>query len=61
MKKLTIVLLIVVVLLALVCLFQQLEIMALADEINNLNEFVGNQIKLNDNFVDIFEEIIAKR
>lgn len=55
MKKLCIALLICVIVLVLFVIFQQIELYAIADEINRLNEFVDGQIALNEVILDIIE------
>lgn len=59
MKKSTIVLIILTVILFVICLWQQIEMLAIADEINRLNEFAESQFEINDSVLNIIEMLIG--
>lgn len=61
MKKsnaLTVILLVSVIVLIVICLLQQLEIFAVADEMSRIQAFIENQLDLNTTILDILETMV---
>ena len=58
MKRFKVISIIAIAVLSAICIFQQIELYAIADEINRINEFIENQLDVNDAIVDVFDYLM---
>ena len=59
MKKSTIIFTILFIILFGICIFQQIEMFAIAREINRINDFLDSQIKINENLIEAMKYLIG--
>lgn len=59
MKAVNIVLIVAVSVLLAICIFQQIEIFAIADEVSRLSDFVSRQIEINENLIETIEILVG--